>query len=353
MAKVKTFLQKWVINNIGYKILAVVLAFVFWLVITNTIDPVTTRTITGIPVEIQNEELVLDGSRVYTVLSGSTATVVASGNRSIVGNLTASDFQATADFSELSITNAVPIQIELVGEKARYSASINLSLKTNSMVINLEDMEQKSLNVEVEFTGNESQELIVADASTTPARVTLHAPKSVIHEADHVAAQVQYSEVTGDGTLTKELVLYNKNGDVIEQTKDVYLSQKTVAVNITTNRLKIVPIRIMPYGAPGNGYVLSGVDLSRDSVSVRGTEEVLNQINEIILPGELLNISGQTADVTVSVNIEDYLPAGVTLHNDSGAVTITASISRAEEETTTKREEQTEEKETETETTEG
>lgn len=353
MTKVKMFLQKWIINNIGYKILAVVLAFVFWLVITNTIDPVTTRTITGIPVEIKNEALVLDGSRVYTVLSGSTATVVASGNRSIVGNLTASDFQASADFSELSITNAVPIQIELAGDKARYSGSINLTLKTSSMVISLEDMEQKSLNVDVQFTGDESEELIVADASTTPARVTLHAPKSVIQEADHAAAEVSYSEVTGDVSLTRDLVLYNANGDVIEQTKEVYLSQKSVTVNITTNRLKSIPILITPYGTPKNGYELTGVDLSRGSVYVRGSDGEIGQINEIVLPSELLNIEGQTEDVAVSVNLENYLPAGVTLHGDTGAVTITATISKIEEETTTKKEETTEETETETTTTEG
>ena len=67
MSKVKMFLQKWIVNNIGFKILALVFAFVLWLVITNTTDPVTTRTITGIPVQIENESMVLDGSRVYTI----------------------------------------------------------------------------------------------------------------------------------------------------------------------------------------------------------------------------------------------------------------------------------------------
>ena len=50
MAKIKAFLKKWIVNNIGFKILAVVFAFVLWLVILNTTDQETTRTITSIPV---------------------------------------------------------------------------------------------------------------------------------------------------------------------------------------------------------------------------------------------------------------------------------------------------------------
>ena len=99
MAKIRKFFQKWILNNIGFKILALIFAFVVWLVIMNTTDPVTTRTITGIPVEILNEDKVKDGEHVYTIVSGNTATIVVSGNRSIIGALSAADFRATADFS--------------------------------------------------------------------------------------------------------------------------------------------------------------------------------------------------------------------------------------------------------------
>ena len=92
MTKIKAFLKKWIINNIGFKILAIVFAFVLWLVILNTTDTETTRTISSIPVTIENEEAIMDGTHVYTIESGETATVVVSGKRSVVNTLNPADF---------------------------------------------------------------------------------------------------------------------------------------------------------------------------------------------------------------------------------------------------------------------
>lgn len=342
MEKVKKFLQKWIINNLGFKILALVFAFVLWLVITNTTDPVTNRTITGIPVQIENESLVLDGSRVYTVESGSTATVVVSGNRSVIGNMTASDFIATADFAELSITNAVPIKVELTGDKARYSSSVTITLKTNSMIINLEDMDSLTMNVEVQYTGQQPADMIIEDAASTPAKVTLHAPESTISKTDKAVVSVDYSEIGGDVTLQKEIVLYDKNGSVIEQNADVYLDTATVELKIATSKIKTVPVILEAVGIPEAGYEVTDITYSKENVSLRGTAESLSAISEFILPQGLLNVQGAKADVSITVNLEDYLPQGVTIYGDTGTVTITATIGKiADEESEEATEEET------------
>lgn len=341
MQSVKKFLQKWIVNNIGFKILALVFAFVLWLVITNTTDPVTNRTITGIPVQIENEQLVLDGSRVYTVESGSTATVVISGNRSVIGNITASDFIATADFAELSITNSVPINVELTGEKARYASSVTITLKTNSMIINLEDMDSKTMNVETEFVGEQPEDIIIEDAASTPAKVTLHAPESVINLAAKAVVQINYNEVNGDTTLHKDIMIYDHNGDPIELNSDTYLEDASVDVKITTSHIKSVPLYIEATGIPATGYELSDITYSKSTVSLRGSEASLNAITDIVLPPGLLNVQSAKEDVSVTVNIEDYLPQGVTIYGDTGTLTITATIIQTEtetEETTTEEE---------------
>ncbi|MBR6349043.1 MAG: hypothetical protein IKR67_00695, partial [Lachnospiraceae bacterium] len=84
--KFKEILQKWVINNIGYKVLALVFAFVLWLVIVNLTDPTVSLTISNIDVEILNEDAVADGSHVYTIESGKVISVTVSGKRSIVSS---------------------------------------------------------------------------------------------------------------------------------------------------------------------------------------------------------------------------------------------------------------------------
>lgn len=326
MAKIKEFFHKWIANNIGYKILAVVFAFVLWLVILNTTDTNMTRTISNIPVTIINEEMVLDGTHVYTIESGETATIVVSGKRSIVNSLGVSDFTAIADFSELSLTNAIPIKIEISGEKARYSSSVTITQKTMSMVIKLEDMKEKTYDVQVSFVGTPSEDLLIEDAATVPAMVTLRAPESVIERVMSVQAIIDYATITGDGYYEVAPVLIDYAGKTIEQNADIYLDYKTVGVNVVTKAIKNVPVTITPIGVPDPSATYNGVSYSKNGITIKGSPEAVAAFNVLELPSNLLNIEGAKADVTVSVDITKYLPEGISVSGDTTSLTITASI---------------------------
>ena len=327
MTKVKAFLKKWIVNNIGYKILAIVFAFVLWLVILNTTDQDMTRTISNIPVTIENESVILDGTHVYTVEMGETATVVVSGKRSVINTLTPSDFSATVNFAELSLTNAVPIHIELTGEKARYA--------------NLEDVVEQTFDVQVSLRGEPKEGLIIEDADNSPAMVTLTAPESVIARVSHISVEVDATQVQGDMQLECEPVIYGFDGRVIAQNDDVYLDYPVVTVNIMTKATKLVPLAITPVGTPEAKYTLSGISYSKSGVTLKGDAEVLEGIDTLQIPGELLNIEGAKEDVKITIDLAAYLPEGVTLYKDTGSVTITASITKEKENEVTNGEEET------------
>ncbi|MCQ2530825.1 MAG: hypothetical protein MJ086_06175 [Lachnospiraceae bacterium] len=326
MAKIKEFFKKWIANNIGYKILAVVFAFVLWLVILNTTDTTMTRTISNIPVTIMNEEMVLDGTHVYTIESGETATIVVSGKRSIINSLGVSDFMAIADFSELSLTNAVPIKIEISGEKVRYSSSVTITQKTMSMVINLEDMKEKTYDVQVNFVGTPSESLLVEDAATVPAMVTLRAPESVIESVTNVQAVLDYATITGDGIYEVVPILLDYSGKPVEQNADIYLDYKTVGVNVVTKAIKNVPVTIAPIGVPDPSATYNGVSYSKSGITIKGNPEAVEAFTVLELPSQLLNIEGAKEDVTVSVDVTQYLPEGISVTGDTTSLTITASI---------------------------
>ncbi len=331
MNKIKEFLQKWVVHNIGYKIGALAFAFVLWLVVVNINDPTINRTIVNIPVTILNEEKVLDGSRVYTIESGETATITISGNRSIVSGLTADDFVAKADFSELSITNAVPITVELASESARYSGSVNITVRTTSMVIKLENMGEKNIPVEGVVNGTPANNIFVEDVATSPAQVTLRAPESVLEEAEKAVAYIDAKNVSGDMVTDCNLVILNSKGGEISQTEDIKLSESTVAVQIKTSLSKTVGILITPVGTPAEGMECTGITYSKEKVTIRGAKEILDSIREITLPSELLSIEGKDKDVSISVDLSKYLPKGVVIGNDSATITITATIENKQE----------------------
>ena len=107
---------KTLVNNIGYKILAVVFAFILWLVVYNIDDPnKTVRFSTNVTVE--NESAVTDMNKCYEVLNGTnTVTFSVTAKRSVINKLEDTDFTATADMNRMIVdsdnkTARVPIEV--------------------------------------------------------------------------------------------------------------------------------------------------------------------------------------------------------------------------------------------------
>lgn len=104
--------SKWM-NNLGLKVISLVVAFILWLVIINTTDPIITKKFTDIPVQIINENVITSLNQVYEVEDGDMVDVIVKGKRSFVEELTNDDFSASADLSKLSTVNTAGIQVKL------------------------------------------------------------------------------------------------------------------------------------------------------------------------------------------------------------------------------------------------
>ena len=105
--KLKDFFTK----NIGLKFLAILFAVLIWFIVMNIEDYNISKTIQDIPVKMLNGNTILENGMVYDITGGETISITVTGPRSVVENLTASDFIATADLSHLSVTNSTTISV--------------------------------------------------------------------------------------------------------------------------------------------------------------------------------------------------------------------------------------------------
>ena len=64
-----------ILNNWSLKLLSVGVAIIIWMIVVNYDNPYTTRTISGIPVDIINEETLTKNNQTYTVNGSQTATI--------------------------------------------------------------------------------------------------------------------------------------------------------------------------------------------------------------------------------------------------------------------------------------
>ena len=277
--KFKQLFQKWVLNNLKYKIMAVVFAFVLWLVIVNIQDPEKNRTIYNIPVTIENADALADVDRVYSVASGDTVTVVVTGKKSIVDNLSASDFYASANFEELSVTNAVPIKVALTGSKAVYANDVTITPQTTSMILTLDDIVSKSIPVEIKYVGTLPEDEVIDSEVVDPEEIIITAPKQTLETILKIEATVNVDDIYDGAKLRATPIVQDYAGNTVEMEGDISSNCSEVTVEFGVSKLKKIELRVASSGVPAKGYEVENVTTSFDTIVVKGSEEALADLN--------------------------------------------------------------------------
>ncbi|MBR3643458.1 MAG: hypothetical protein IKN57_08130, partial [Parasporobacterium sp.] len=97
-------MKKLLTDNIGLKILALLVATVLWVVVVNVDDPVVEKRFSGVTVEVANAEAITRQNKTYEILDNSdTITVIVKGKRSILDQMSKDYIKATADIKNLTI----------------------------------------------------------------------------------------------------------------------------------------------------------------------------------------------------------------------------------------------------------
>ncbi len=334
--KFKQLVQKWIINNWQYKLLALVFAFVLWLVIVNIQDPEVTRTIYGIPVVSENTEVLEDVDYVWSIASGETATVVVTGKKSIVGGLTVNDFYAYANYEEISITHAIPIKVQLTGSKAVYANDVVIRVQTTSMILTLEDISSKLIPVEVVYVGELPEDKNMDSVNVDPKEIEVRAPSSTLDTITRIEAVINTDDVADGVTLRATPVLYDYTGSAVSSgVDDISTNCTEVLVTFEVSTIKTVELRAGTTGSPAEGYEVGNISFSFDSVVLKGSEEVLEGLNYIRIPNSRVSLTGAKEDVVVKVDITEYLPEGVEIFDNNINVVITVRIREKPTEATT------------------
>ena len=335
MKKAMTKLKMSLTNNIGMKIIAVLVAAIVWLAVINVNDPEKTITIYNVPITMTNEEAITDMGMVYNLESKSSVNITISGKRSIVGNLTADDFLATASFTELSKVNAIPVEIstkqKAVGRKVTI---VKQSIQT--VTVSVENIEKQEFNVEVEFNGKTAEGYVTGSYSLSKNVVNIEAPTSILDRIDRVVAECDLSGSSSDIEQSCDLILYDKRGKVIKTNK-AKLSNKKVKVCVDVLKQKEVPVNVDSVGNPADGYRVAEVTLSQEKVKLVGAAAALKEIKSLDI-GEEINITGQKKDVITTIDLKKYLPDGVSILGSS-EIQITIKIDKLATKTYTIKEE--------------
>ena len=332
----KNSILKALTNNLGFKILALFFAITLWLFVYNIDDPIKSKTLT-ISVSIENKENIENMGKYYEVLENSgKVSFSVTAARSILDKLDESDFVAIADMNQVVMEDdgsrgTVPIDIMCVANVNQNS--VKLSSTSKALKLSLEDLMIKQFVVSASTTGKVKDGYALGGVEVTaPNVLKVSGPKSIVQTIASVVATIDVSDMYDSWTTYKaQPVLYDKNGKEVDTTR-LTLSNSTVNVSAEILNTKEVAIAVKPTGAPADGYMVTSISSKPTTILLKGTKAVLNGINSIEIPSELISIQGAKEDVEATIDVSEYIPEGVTLvEPDESTVEITVSIGKIKE----------------------
>lgn len=271
-------MRKKLTNNLGMKIISLMLAIVFWLVVITMEDPEQTKTL-EIPVTKINEELIRENDKTYEVIEGNTVTITVRARQSILKDLTAKDFEATADFADLSFTGAVPIEVTVL----RNANQVTIEKGANTMMrVSIEDLSSVDKMVATKAEGTVITGKALGSISVEPNIIRVEGAKTTIDRISSIYAVVNVSGISDDCSFVVEPVLYDSNGNEIDST-EITFSEDSLKVNVTLLDTKTVPVKWNIDVSPADGYGIESSDYSPSEVEIAGSREFLDSIDAITL----------------------------------------------------------------------
>lgn len=309
-------------KNLLLKILSLLAAFLFWLVIINVTDPTMARTFEDIPVQVLNENVITSANQVYEIEDGDIVDVSVKGKRSFIEGLEESDLVATADLSELSKVNAVNINVTL---KKEPPSNVEMDWGNAVLKVKLEKRVSKKFKVEVEHQGELSENYVLGEMVAKPNIVEVSCGESKFKKIDHVGVMVILNGESEDFESEYAPILYDQDGEALDGT-NVSFSKDAIKVSTQVLTTKKVPVYVEKKGEPAAGYRLVNIDYQPESVRVSGTEDALSQNVSIKIPVDVTNAKN---DIEHEIAIEEYLPQNLAVVDEVTSISIRCVIEKS------------------------
>ena len=325
---------------------SLVFAFVFWLVISISQNPVREQTFNDLPVTVTVENTYA-GEQGLTIVSDTASqkfTVVLSGPNYIVSSVKPEDFLLTASVEDVTDAGTFSLAVTAAYNSTKSGYSF-VSVTPATIDVTFDYMDTKDYKVEPQLNGFAAEDGLVAGTPTIAnadlTTLSLTGPRSVLERVARVAAVADVDEKLKEAkTYEADITLYDADGQILYSfgaDSTVYDAQHqpiagntyvtpsftTVKVTAPVYKTKKVPLKPTfsnrPESLTDEQMVYS---VTPATVEIIGAQAVVDKLESLSLGAiDFQQISAQRTDfVTAPV-----LPDGIRLV-DGAETTFTVHI---------------------------
>ena len=199
--------------------------------------------------------------------------------------------------------------------------------KNKYLEVSLEDLMKRRFIITADTSGKVADGYALGEVTVTnPNVLNVSGPASIVNKIDSVVATIDVDGMSMNLSDNVIPALYDADGQEIDTTK-LKLSNTTVTISAKILSVKEIPLVFSTSGVPYGDNRVVEISSKPETIKVKGSSTTLNPLSSLNIPGDVLNVSGASEDITTTIDISEYLPDGVELVNASDAtVTVTVRI---------------------------
>ncbi len=289
-------------HNLGLKILALASAFIIWVAVVNSQDPIDTISFYNVPVKVLNEDALRQKDKIPEIVYGNTVAVTIQARKSICDKLTSDDIIATADYEKIYVTDTVPIEVSVKG----YDESDVEIIRgqNNYMKLTLEDYATKEFKIRVVTVGTPAPGYVVGQNTASPNVITIRGSKLQISRIQAVIATVNVDDMSADREVIAHPIIFDMNDEPISNA-NLELSADSVNVSTTLYRTKDITLEAVPFGEPAEGYEIKSISSQPSKITVAGAPEDLAKLGSRLRA--YVDVTGRTHNAESNIDINSLI----------------------------------------------
>ena len=303
-------------NNLMLKLISLVVAFLIWVVTVNISNPEVSRSKT-VPVTILNGDILTNAGKTFTVQGGDTVSVTYRVRTRDAYRISEDNFRATVNMAQLfAVTGSVPVEVEIVGNRELILGTP--SVRPSSLQVSTEELQNKSFSMSTRVEGVPAEGFSVGSMTVDPQTIMVSGPVSIVGRISSVGVEVDVTGASGDLEGSAPISFYDANGNRFEiPDSRLKTNPEKVSYRIHMLRGKTLTLEFQPEGQAAPGYRFTGIECSVKSIGVVGERSILDGLDSLTISGSDLSVNGASADRIVSIDLNKYLPAGVSIIGNS------------------------------------
>ena len=331
--------HKWT-NNLGLKVLSLLVSCLIWLVVTNTNDPESTQVYKNVPITIKNQDTITNANRTFTVVDGvDKINVYVTARKSIRAALNSGSFTVKADMENYNeALGTVPLEISCEDARIRQE---DLRIIPSSLKINMEDKVEQNFGVAVVTTGKADKGYELGKTTIVSGdTIRIAGPQSLINIIGKVTILLDITNMNTDSTNLYPIRIEDKNGAALTDGQMSNLELKdSNGVSLQNNSAEVrteiwkvyndIPLKANVTGEVAPGFKVSSITLSPQTINLVATEEAIDELGGELTLKDDISVEGLTETQDYTVDLNDTLNQydSIRLETDiSSAITVHVGI---------------------------